>query len=135
VPDTVFVGDFRIGRRILDEQTVNFAIVVVQHEDLSEMSAGGLEKLEPVSLRLCESLLVAKDDAGRVVLDPAKCDETSTFHFRLGSRHGKRLRVDVDRGLGILQKNALPPPVAEEVCCAGVDVASVVVSRFALAKD
>src|SRR5207302_10464416 len=47
----------------------------------------------------------------------------------------KALRVNVNRGLRVLKKNALPPPVAKELRRARVSVLSGMVSCLLLAQD
>ena len=82
----VLVSDRGGGCGVLGEEGVDLAAVVVEHEDLAEVGTGCLQELQAVGLRLGQSLLVAKDHFGGVVLDPPQGDEAAAFHSRTGAR-------------------------------------------------
>ena len=65
--------------------------VRVEHEDLAEVGAGGLEQVEPVALGLGEGLLVAEDDLLGVVVELAEGDKAAAF------LHDRRFRGTLKR--------------------------------------
>ncbi len=99
------------------------------------MGTGGPEQVQAVGLGLGQSLLVTKDDSVGIVFHAAQGNESATLQCGRGSRSGKALRIDVDRGLGILQKNSLPAPVAEEGRGAAINVVAIGVASLVLAED
>src|SRR5580765_5981191 len=73
VGDSVFVGDVNgwFGSGFGSEKKVDFTGILVQQKQLFIVSAGGTKQVETISLRLGQSLLVAIDDLGGIVLDAA----------------------------------------------------------------
>src|SRR6516162_9434706 len=133
--NTVFVGDFGRGRAILGEQAIDLAIVVVEHEDLAEVGAGGPEQVQAVGLGLGQGLLVPVDRAVGIVLDPAKGDEAAPLELAGASRPLETLGIDVKGGLAVLEKNALATPVGEVSGSARIDICYVGIGGIFLAQN
>src|SRR5436190_1088523 len=78
------------------ESVLNFGRgIAVQHENLAEMGAGRAKQIEAVCFRLGEGLFMAEDNVRRVVLDPAKGDESMPLQLLAAVGWGKPLRVAV----------------------------------------
>src|SRR5207247_10840109 len=78
---------------------------------------------------------LSRINSGRINLQPPQTYEYPALGFSVPTRNGKALRVNVNRGLRVLKKNALPPPVAKELRRARVSVLSGMVSCLLLAQD
>src|SRR5439155_1737456 len=87
--------------------------IAVKHEDLPKMGASGPKEIKAIRFGFSQRLFMAKNNSGRIILKPPQSDESPTLGFSVPTRNGKALRVNVNRGLRVLKKNALPPPVAE----------------------
>ena len=135
VQDAVFVGDLGGGRRVLGQQCVDLAGVVIKHENLTEVRPGGTQQVEAIRFRFGQGLLVAKHNLGRIVFDPSQGNEAPPLGFLTGSRDQKPLGVGVDGGLRILQEDTIPPPIPEEAGGACVDILGPIVSRFPPSQD
>src|SRR5208283_4227590 len=113
----VFVGDLDVGSCRGLDQDVDFAGSAVQHENLAEMSAGGAQKVQAVGLGFGESLLVAEDDVGGIILQAAESDEASPFDAFTGAgdtfRDPEGLGITVDGRFGIMAQDTGLAPVLE----------------------
>ena len=78
---------------------------------------------------------MAEYDAGGVVFDPSQGDDAAPLQFSRSTGDGKALNIEVERGLGVLQEDALPPPVPKKLCRTGVPVFSAVVAGVLFAQD
>src|SRR5258708_3477536 len=129
-----------ISERSLSERSMSTKVImtesygagvcaVVHHEDLAEVGPVRAQQVQPVGLRLGQRLLVAEDDAGGIVLDPAKRNETPALGLLPASgsvsRNAKGLGITVDGRLRILSQNGCLAPVLEGRCRAGIDVFGV----------
>src|SRR5580704_2091013 len=70
-----------------------------------------------------------------VVLQPAERNKSPALQLLASSGNREMLRVAVDRRLGILKKNPLPPPILKVRCRPSVSVISRAVGRFPLAQN
>src|SRR5438552_15069260 len=98
------------------------------------MCASGLKEIKAIRFGFSQRLFMSKNNSGRIILKPPQSDESPTLGFSVPTRNGKALRVNVNRGLRVLKKNALPPPVAKELRSARVSVLSGMVSCLLLAQ-
>jgi hypothetical protein len=78
---------------------------------------------------------VAENYPGRVVFDAAQSDDAAPFQFGGSTRHGKALHIKVERGLGVLHKNVLLPPVPERLRRTRVPVVSRMVAGVLFPQD
>ena len=78
---------------------------------------------------------MAENHAGRVVFDPAQRDDAAPLQFSGSAGHCKALHIKVERGLGILQKDALLAPVPKRLRRTGVPVLSGVVAGVLFPQD
>ncbi len=111
VRDSVFVGnvDRRGGAGLRREQGINLPGIFIEQKQLFVVRAGGPKQVEPVGLGLGESLLVAEDDLGGIVFDPAQGDESPAL--KAGSRRRcEALGIAVNGGRGIRPKDRFRPP-------------------------
>ena len=83
--DSVLVGyiDGRSDARSWREQGIDLPGIFVKQEKLLVVRASGAEQVEAVGLGLGQSLLVAEDDLGGVVLDAAQSDESAALEVSL----------------------------------------------------
>src|SRR6266550_6128080 len=75
------------------------------------------------------------DHPSRVVLDSSQPDEPTPFQSHRITRERKSLHREVKRWRGILQKNALPAPVAEKRTSTCVNVFSWMIPSFTFSQD
>ena len=80
----------------MDEQRFDLAGILVEHENLSEMGAGGAQQVEAIGLGLGQRLLMAENDACGIVLDASQADETPAFQFLLEPAR-KKAREGTDK--------------------------------------
>ncbi len=78
---------------------------------------------------------MAEDDAVRVVFDPAQGDDAAPLHFSGPAGRREALHIKVERGFGVLQKNALLAPVLKRPGRTGVPVLPGMVAGVLFAKD
>src|SRR5258706_11169584 len=94
------------------------------------------QQVQPVGLGLGQRLLMAEHDAGGIVLDPAKRNETPALGLLPASgsisRNAKGLGITVGRRLRILPQNGGLAPALEGRFRAGIDVFGVPVPREAV---
>ncbi len=138
VEHAVFVGDFGFGWACVFVENLFHAAggVRVEHEDLAEVGAGGLEQVETVALGLAEGLLVAEDDLLGVVVEPAESDKSAAFFHHVGAGNLEALRVGEDAGVFFLDEDFLFAPGAEVARGAGIDVfAALGVEELRQAED
>ena len=99
IDDSIFVGDFDLGcclqRR--GEQGINLSRILIHHEELFEVGAGGAQQFEPVGLGLGQCLLMPVDDVRRIVLKPPQRNEPSPLGLDRRLRSLEALRIDIDR--------------------------------------
>ena len=81
VQHAVFVGDFGVGGAAAVVENLLHAAggIGVEHEDLAEVGARGLEQVEAVALGLGERLLMAEDDLVGIVVKLAEGDEAAAL--------------------------------------------------------
>ena len=81
VDDAVFVGhiDGGSGVRSGREQGIDLAGIFVEQEKLLVVGTGSAKQVEAVGLGFGESLLVAEDDLGGIILDAAQSDESAAL--------------------------------------------------------
>ena len=94
------------------------------------MDPGCPQQIQSVGFRLCQRLFMTEYDSGVIILQTGQPDEAPPLHFCLAIRHAKALRVGIQRGLGILQEDALATPVAEVGVSTGINI--VIVAGFGL---
>ena len=133
----VVVGDLDLRLEVLEEDLFDaLRRVGVEHEDLAEVRAGGLQQIQTVALRLGERLLVTKDNLGRVVLQASERDESPAFPHSSAARNLKALRVGKDRGFIVGLQRALLAPFPEVSCGAGINIVdSRLIKQFGQAED
>ena len=91
----------------LIEQLVDGARRIgVQHEDRFEVSVRVLEQFHAVLLRTGEGLLVAEDDARRILFHLAEGDEALADQALAGIGHDEFLEVGEHAGFGIARPDA-----------------------------
>ena len=78
---------------------------------------------------------MAKNNSRRIILKLPQSDESPALGFSVPARNCKALRVNVNRGLRVLKKNALPPPIAKKIRRARVRALSGMVSCLLLAQN
>src|SRR5258708_2378426 len=78
--------------------------------------------LKPVGFRTGKSVLVAEDDARRIIFELSCADKAPACAVLLSTRQGKFLRVGVKRRRGVLHENAVVNPAIERGGGACVDV-------------
>src|SRR5947199_8347579 len=99
------------------------------------MGASGPKEINAIRFRVHQRLFMAKNNSRSISLKLPQSDESPALGFSVPTRNGKALRVNVNRGLRVLKKNALPPPVAKELRRARVSVLSGMVSCLLLAQN
>src|SRR5439155_25067806 len=99
------------------------------------MGASGPKEIKAIRFGFSQRLFMAKNNSRRIILKLPQGDESPTLGFSVPTRNGKALRVNVNRGLRVLKKNALPTPVAKELRRARVRALSGMVSCLLLAQD
>ena len=123
VQNAVFVGDFCIGGTgAVVENLFNAAgRVGVEHEDLAEVGAGGLEQVETIAFRFGEGLLVAKYDLVGILMQTAEGDESAALLDFIGTGNAEALGVGEDAWILLLDENGLFPPCLEVAGGARID--------------
>ena len=138
VQHAILVGDFGFGGAVPVVENLLHAAggVGVEHEDLAEVRARGLEQVEAVALGLGERLFVAEDDLLGVVVQLAEGDKAAPLLQVSASRNLELLRVGEDAGILLLDQNALLTPGAEIARGSGVDAfAPLGVKEFRQAQN
>src|SRR5215470_666065 len=99
------------------------------------MGARGPQQLEAIRFGLCQCLLVAKNNAGGIVLYPAESDEPTALHFLVSAWNSKPLRVNIDRRLRVLNEDALPSPIEKKSSSASISILTGMVTGLLLAEN
>ncbi len=110
----VLVGDARqrLGARGVLQDAIDLAFGIrIEHEELAEMGVAVAQQREPVLLRTRERLLVAVDDALRIILHRAQPDEAFAHQPLAGIGIGELLKVREQRRLGLAREHAALDPV------------------------
>ena len=87
LPDAVNDAVFIFYRDIRDcsggsgEKGFDPSGILIEHENLAEVGAGGAQQIEAVGLGFGQGLLVAEDDAGGIVFDATESDEAVALEF------------------------------------------------------
>ena len=132
VDGAVLVGDLGDGRRgggLIEQRVDGARGVRVQHEDRFEVRVGVLEQLHAVLLGTGEGLLVAEDDARRILFHLAERDEAFADQALAGIGHDEFLEVGEHAGFGIARPDAARDPLLHGAGGAGVDVFGFVIVR------
>ena len=138
VKNAVLVGDFGLGGAVAVVEDLLDASggVGVEHEDLSEVGAGGFEEVEAVVFGLGEGLLVAEDDLLGVLVELAEGNKTSPLLHNFRSGNLETLRIGEDAGVLLLGEDALLAPGGEVACGAGIDAFALFrVKEFRQSED
>src|SRR5439155_868593 len=109
--------------------------IAVKHEDLPKMGASGPKEIKAIRFGFSQRLFMAKNNSRRIILKLPQSDESPALGFSVPARNCKALRVNVNRGLRVLKKNALPPPIAKKIRRARVRALSGMVSCLLLAQN
>ena len=136
VKDTVLVLNFQGVSRAGLQHGVDLSTgVAVEHEELSEVGASGAQQLQAIGFGLRQSLFVAEDYSGVVILDTPEGDEAGAGELGARAWSRKSLRIGVDGGFWLLQKNAFSAPISKVTSGAGVGIFGSGVGGMALAEN
>ena len=96
--DPMFVASFHVRLTAGRQNTVDFGCgIAIEHEELPEVGPGGAQQLQPVSLRLGQSLFMTVNHPSRVVLDSSQPDESSPLQTPSAAWDRKPLHRKVKR--------------------------------------
>ena len=93
------------------------------------------EQLHAVLLGTGKSLLVAEDDARRILFHLAESDEALADQALAGIGHDEFLEIGEHPGFGVARPDSALDPLLHGAGGAGVDVLCFVVVRVAFAED
>src|SRR5947209_3276815 len=99
------------------------------------MGASGPKEIKAIRFGFSQRLFMAKNNSRRIILKLPQSDESPALGFSVPARNCEALRVNVKRGLRVLKKNALPPPIAKKIRRARVRALSGMVSCLLLAQN
>src|SRR5712664_1648212 len=122
----VFIAHFRGrrgGRFGLRQNSINTPLRIgVQHEKLPRVHLRVPQQLQAVRLRPGKRVFVPEDDAGRILFQLSRADESPPRAAFFRSRHRIFLGVHIKRRSGILHDDIVANPIFDRRLCARVHI-------------